>query len=93
LSKKKDYLTPDFVVIDPVHLLPSGLVSPKCINLIGTGVVFHLKSFFDELDDLEKKGLASVRKRIFVSDRCHVSLDLHAAIDGLEEVEVGTSRS
>ncbi len=70
------------------HLLPSGLVTPKCINLIGTGVVFHVPSFFKELDELEAKGLADVRSRIFVSDRCHVNFDLHAAVDGLEEVEL-----
>ena len=64
------------------HLLPSGLINPKCTNLIGFGVVFH--SFFEELAELEE----GVRGRIFVSDRCHVNFDLHAAVDGLEEDEV-----
>lgn len=77
-------------IVSSFHLLPSGLINPKCINLIGTGVVFHVPSFFKELDGLESKGLADVRKRILVSDRCHVDLDLHAAVDGLEEVEVNT---
>lgn len=71
------------------HLLPSGLVNPKCMNLIGSGVVFHVPSFFSELATLEEKGLAGVRDRIFVSDRCQVNFDLHAAVDGLEEVELG----
>ncbi|TLS20936.1 uncharacterized protein PpBr36_10695 [Pyricularia pennisetigena] len=71
------------------HLLPSGLVNPKCMNLIGSGVVFHVPSFFSELEKLEAKGLAGVRDRIFVSDRCQVNFDLHAAVDGLEEVELG----
>jgi adenylosuccinate synthase len=71
------------------HLLPSGLVNPKCINLIGSAVVFHVPSFFKELAELEEKGLPDVHSRILVSDRCHVDLDLHAAVDGLEEVELG----
>ncbi|KAF2966333.1 hypothetical protein GQX73_g7212 [Xylaria multiplex] len=71
------------------HLLPSGLVNPSCMNLIGSGVVFHVPSFFKELETLEAKGLTGVRERILVSDRCQVNLDLHAAVDGLEEVELG----
>lgn len=37
------------------HLLPSGLVNPKCHNLIGSGVVCHIPAFFRELEDLETK--------------------------------------
>ncbi len=59
------------------------------MNLIGTGVVFHVPSFFKELAELEEKGLTGVRDRILVSDRCQVNFDLHAAVDGLEEVELG----
>ncbi|KAK8877698.1 adenylosuccinate synthetase [Apiospora arundinis] len=72
------------------HLLPSGLINPKCLNFIGTSVVFHVPSFFKELKELEAKGLSGVRDRIKVSDRAQVNLDLHAAVDGLEEVELGT---
>lgn len=64
-------------------------MNPDCTNLIGSGVVFHVPSFFQELDELEAKGLAGVRGRILVSDRCQVNFDLHAAVDGLEEVELG----
>jgi adenylosuccinate synthase len=70
------------------HLLPSGLVNPKCINLIGSGVVCHIPSFFKELEDLVKKGLDTTG-RILISDRCHVVFDLHQLVDGLEEVELG----
>lgn len=71
------------------HLLPSGLINPNCMNLIGSGVTFHVPSFFKELGELEAKGLTGVRQRILVSDRCQVNFDLHAAVDGLEEVELG----
>jgi hypothetical protein len=60
-----------------------------CMNLIGSGVVFHAPSFFKELDELEAKGLEGARQRILVSDRCQINFDLHAAVDGLEEVELG----
>ncbi|KAH7122962.1 P-loop containing nucleoside triphosphate hydrolase protein [Dactylonectria macrodidyma] len=94
------------------HLLPSGLINPSCMNLIGADVVFYASvlipplsdrchvllaesrssespSFFKELQELEDKGLKGVRDKILVSDRCHIVLDLHVAVDGLEEVELG----
>ncbi|KAI6768145.1 hypothetical protein HG530_006154 [Fusarium avenaceum] len=58
------------------HLLPSGLVNPKC------------PSFFSELKALEGN-LTAVHDRILVSDRVNVLLDLHIAVDGLEEKELG----
>lgn len=71
------------------HILPSGLVSPSCINLIGAGTVVHVPSFFKELAQLETKGLSTAGKRIFISDRAHVCFDLHSVVDGLEEAGLG----
>ena len=70
------------------HILPSGLVNPSCMNLIGSGCVVHVPSFFSELEDLRRKGL-NTEGRIFVSDRAEVVLELHQLVDGLEELELG----
>ncbi|CAO1601014.1 Adenylosuccinate synthase [Xanthoria calcicola] len=69
------------------HILPSGLVNPKCLNLIGTGCVVHIPSFFKELEDLQRKGL-DTKGRILLSDRAHVVFDLHLLIDSLQESEL-----
>lgn len=66
-----------------------GLVNPKCLNLIGSGVVIHVPSFFYELENVQKKGL-NTADRIFVSDRAHLVFDLHQRVDGLEENALGT---
>lgn len=71
------------------HILPSGLVSPTCVNLIGAGTVVHVPSFFKELAALEEKGLKDASRRVFISDRAHVCFDLHAVVDGLEEARLG----
>ncbi|KAI0205770.1 Adenylosuccinate synthetase [Astrocystis sublimbata] len=74
------------------HLLPSGLINPKCMNFIGSGVVFHVPSFFKELAELEAKGLPSVHDRILVSDRVQIDLEMHVRADGLEEKELGEGK-
>ncbi|OZJ04104.1 Adenylosuccinate synthetase 1 [Bifiguratus adelaidae] len=70
------------------HMLPSGLVNPKCIAIVGTGVVVHLPSLFQELENLEAKGL-DCDGRLFISDRAHLVFDFHQTVDGLKEVELG----
>lgn len=50
-----------------------------------------MPSFFKELADIEAKGIKDARDRIYVSNRCHINFDLHAAVDGLEEVELGAN--
>lgn len=68
------------------HILPSGLINPSCqLNLIGTGCVVHIPSFFKELGALEAKGLQGVRDRILISDRAQVCFDLHSVVDGIAE--------
>ena len=70
------------------HMLPSGLINPKSVNLVGSGCVVHIPSFFQELENLKQKGL-NTEGRIFISDRAHVVFDLHQLVDGLEEQNLG----
>jgi hypothetical protein len=68
------------------------LINENCLNLIGSGVAFHVPTFFKELAALQEKGLKNVHDRIFVSDRVSIDLDLHVAVDTLEEVELGSGK-
>jgi len=65
-----------------------GLVNPKCINLVGSGVVIHIPQFFQELEAVQRKGLDTT-DRVFVSDRAHLVFDVHQIADGLKEIELG----
>jgi adenylosuccinate synthase len=71
------------------HLLPSGLIHPSCVSLIGNGVVIHLPSFFKEVETTVSKGI-DVEGRLFVSDRAHLVFDVHQMIDGFKEGELTT---
>jgi len=71
--------------------LPIGLANPKCVGLIGNGVVVHLPSFFKELDALQSQGL-DCANRLFISDRAQLVFDFHQIVDGIKEVELGGSR-
>lgn len=71
-------------------MLPSGLINPKCVNLVGTGVVVHVPSFFKELETIVAKGL-DCTDRLFLSSRAHLVFDFHQIADGLKERELSSS--
>ncbi|CAI5756959.1 unnamed protein product [Candida verbasci] len=73
------------------HMLPSGLVNPNCQNLVGSGVVVHVPSFFEELKNIEKKGL-HCRDRLFLSSRAHLVFDFHQRTDKLKEAELSENK-
>ncbi|XP_017885737.1 adenylosuccinate synthetase isoform X1 [Ceratina calcarata] len=71
------------------HLLPSGVINPRCTSLIGNGVVIHLPGLFEELESNEAKGLENWQERLVISDRAHMVFDFHQQVDGLQELEKG----
>lgn len=70
------------------RLQASGVLTEGCINLIGSGCVVYVPGFFKEVEAITKHGI-KLDDRVLISDRCHVDLDLHTRVDGLEEVELG----
>ena len=71
-----------------LHLIPSGILHPGKICLIANGVVFDPAVFFGEVESLEKSGVlrgANPFDVIRVSERAHVILPYHCAIDKLRE--------
>jgi adenylosuccinate synthase len=73
------------------HLMPSGILNPKCECLIGHGCVVHIQTLFNELKSLDSNGV-DYKGRIFISDRAHIVLDLHMKVDGLNEEELATNK-
>lgn len=83
------------IVVDGVkykfHLLPSGILNPKAIGIVGNGVVIHLPSFLTELDGLAKEGIDH-EGRVFISDRAHLVFDFHQVVDGSLEARLGRNK-
>lgn len=70
------------------HLMPSGMLYPKTIGIIGNGCVVHLPTFFEEIKHLIQSGI-KVDGRLFISDRAHLVFDYHKIIDGIQEESKG----
>lgn len=82
------------VVIDgkkyALHLVPSGVLNPSTVNIIGNGVVFDPEGFFEEVAGLNADGIST--DNIFISDRTHIVFDFHKRLDGLSEKAKGDAK-
>ncbi|MBL0702981.1 MAG: adenylosuccinate synthase [Sulfurospirillum sp.] len=59
-----------------LHLIPSGVLNKKAINIIGNGVVVNPESIINEMKQFE-----NLQKRLFISDKAHLNLPYHSLID------------
>lgn len=66
-----------------LHLIPSGILYPGNLCILGNGVVLNPKVLLTEMDGLATRGIDVSGIRI--SDRAHVIMPYHPVIDKLEE--------
>ncbi|HBQ50362.1 TPA: adenylosuccinate synthase [Candidatus Daviesbacteria bacterium] len=70
----------------PLHLIPSGILHPKTKCVIANGVVVDLEVLAEEIKMFDVKG------RLFISDRCHLILPYHKALDQAYENARGSQK-
>ena len=63
-----------------LHLVPSGILNPKAVNVIGNGVVLNPQSIITEMEQFD-----NLEGRIFISDKAHLNLPYHSLIDQAKE--------
>ena len=63
-----------------LHLIPSGVLNPKAINVIGNGVVLSPSAIIKEMEQFK-----DLEGRLFISDKAHLNLSYHAQIDQAKE--------
>lgn len=71
-----------------LHLIPSGILHDKVICLIGNGVVLSPDALFEEMEELEAKGVP-VSERLRISESCPLLLEYHVALDAAREIARG----
>jgi adenylosuccinate synthase len=73
-----------------LHLLPSGILTPGCVPIIGNGVVVDLGVLFDEIDGLEARGVDT--SKLVVSGSAHVITPYNRTLDKVTERFLGSAR-
>ena len=78
-----------------LQLIPSGILYPDCINIIGPGVVVNPKSILGEMDGLNERGVST--DKLYIDARAHCILPWHLELDALSEKarggdDIGTTK-
>ncbi len=78
-----------------LHLIPSGILYPDTLCLIGAGVVLDPKDFTHELEGLKERDISL--KNLSIDPRAHIVMPWHIELDGLSEkfrgnADIGTTK-
>ncbi len=75
-----------------LHLIPSGILHEGTLNLIGAGVVVDPETLLQEIDGLVERGVPVTPDRLRISDRAHLILPVHRALDRAREESLGEAK-
>ena len=70
-----------------LHLVPSGIMYPDCIAVIGNGCVVNPKVVLEEIDMFEADGIST--KNLRISGNAHIIMPYHMDLDGAFEQRLG----
>ncbi len=73
-----------------LHLLPSGILSPTCVPVIGNGVVVDLEVLFAEMDGLNARGVDT--SRLQISADAHIITPYNVMLDKVTERFLGSAK-
>lgn len=74
-----------------LHQIPSGIFHENTINLIGNGVVLDPVTLKRECESVQAFGV-DYKKNLFISQRTHVILPTHRALDKASEIQKGNEK-
>lgn len=78
-----------------LHLIPSGILRPNTVNVIGNGVVINLETLFREIDGLQEQGVEISCDNLKISDRAHLIMPYHKLVEHYEQMgsttKIGTT--
>ena len=69
-----------------LHLIPSGILYPNTVNVIGNGVVINLETLFSEINHLGERGV-EVNGNLKISSRAHLILPYHKLMESWNDLE------
>ena len=71
------------------HIIPSGLLHPEKVCVVGNGTVIDPLVMLEEIDSLRPHGISVTPDRLKVSGQAHVIMPYHKRLDALEEERSG----
>jgi adenylosuccinate synthase len=74
------------------HIIPSGILYAEKVCMIGNGVIIDPGVLIREMDQLQAQGLTVTPNRLMTSERAHLIMPYHAALDQAGEAALATAK-
>lgn len=74
-----------------LHLIPSGILYPRVVCMLGAGVVVNPRRLLSEMEGLVARGVEITPARLRLDGRAHLVMPYHLALDGAAEQARGGS--
>jgi len=74
-----------------LHLIPSGIITGNCLNIIGNGCVVDPELLIEEMEMLRNMGISITPDNLILSQQAHVVTPVHKFIDQMMNKHIGTT--
>ena len=75
-----------------LHLIPSGIIHPHTMGVMGNGMVINPVTFVNEVEMLQSAGVAVSPQRLRISYAAHLITPAHRALDAAQEAARGQAQ-
>ncbi|HPD60654.1 MAG TPA: adenylosuccinate synthase [Thermodesulfobacteriota bacterium] len=75
-----------------LHQIPSGILHPEKLCIIGNGVVLDLETLLDEINELKSHGFFQDETQLLISEAAHLVFPYHRLIDMGKENKAGSNK-
>ena len=75
-----------------LHLIPSGILRPDKVCVIGNGVVIDPVSLVGEIETLKTQGVKLRKGQLIISDAAHLVFPYHRLLDEQREIRKGRNK-
>lgn len=75
-----------------LHLLPSGVIRPGKLSIIGNGVVIDPWALLKEIEGMQAQGINITPESLLISEHAPIILPIHSTLDKASEAALGNAK-
>jgi adenylosuccinate synthase len=75
-----------------LHLIPSGIIYPQTIGILGNGMVINPQVLLKEMQTLKDAGISITPSRLKISYAAHMITPAHRVLDTAKEAHLGQAK-
>ena len=75
-----------------LHLIPSGIIYPNTIGIMGNGMVINPQVLLQEIKELRQGGILISPQRLKISYMAHIITPSHRLMDKAKEIKLGNAK-